>query len=119
MDPGLIQHMWHRNLFTDGRWDAMPFCGKMGNIGSEVHRACMWQDKGNEKSMLGSLYLGLELLDVTIDRTLGPRRRELCRARELFCDSFAGDGVYHVSGKELDDYFFEFAMAYQVKYRHR
>lgn len=56
MDPELIQRMRHRNRFTDGRWDALPLCGKMGNIGSEVGRACYCRDKGDEQYWVWSFW---------------------------------------------------------------
>ena len=84
----------------------------MGNIGSEVSRACRWKAKGNEERMLQALWRGLELFDVTIDLTSGPRRRELCRVREVFCEFICGDDVYQITEEELLQYFDEFALSY-------
>ena len=118
MDQGLIQQMQHKLIFLDGRWERLPLCGKMGNIGSEVSRACRWKDKGNEERMLQALWRGLELFDVTIDLTSGPRRRELCRAREVFCEYISGDNVYRITEGEFLQYFDAFAMAYNMHRLH-
>lgn len=93
--------MQHKSIFLDGRWERLPLCGKMGNIGSEVSRACRWKAKGNEERMLQALWRGLELFDVTIDLTSGQRRRELCRVREAFCEYIFGDNVYQITAEEL------------------
>ncbi len=113
MDPRLIPQVQHRTIFSNGRWERMPLCEKMGNIGSEIARARHGKDKDQEKSMLQALWRGLELLDFTIDCTPGPRRQELCRVRELFCDYLIGDNLYRITGEQLQQYFDDFALAYQ------
>lgn len=114
MDQGLIQH---RSLILGGRWAELPFCGQMGNIGSEVSRACYWKNKGQEDQMFQALWRGLELLTKTIELTSGPWRRELCRAREVLNDYILGDNEYQTTERQLMQYFDDFALSYQCKYR--
>lgn len=86
----------HKEL-ADGRWAEMSFYLQMGNLGSEVSRAVKWHGK-NEKRFLSSFERALELFDLTIEATgddvAGSRAgklREVCRAREEFCDYFLGN----------------------------
>ena len=43
------------------------------------------------------------------------RLKEILRVREVFCDIIYGDNQYQTSLKDLDRYFFNFAMAVQLK----
>ena len=50
------------------------------------------KEAGNEARARHALERALELFDLTIadDRGRGPRRRAICRAREVVCDFVAG-----------------------------
>lgn len=78
MDQGVI---YHRDLWESGRWAEMSFFEQMGNIGSEVSRACRWKEKGKPEMMRKAFEQALELLDFTIALSHGPRLRELVRGR--------------------------------------
>lgn len=52
---------------------------------------------------------GVELLDLTIALSHGPRLRELLRAREVMCDFFAGDNVYQSTTQQMMRYYDVFA----------
>lgn len=106
MDQGMISHP---SLHADGRWAAMSFAQQMGNIGSEVSRACKWKEKHRPEMMEKAFYRGLELLDLTIALSHGPRLRELLRAREVMCDFFAGDNVYQSTPRQMTRYYDIFA----------
>lgn len=106
MDQGMISHP---SLHTDGRWAAMSFAQQMGNIGSEVSRACKWKEKQRSDMMEKAFFRGLELLDLTISLSHGPRLRELLRAREVMCDFFAGDNVYQSTPQQMMRYYDIFA----------
>ena len=75
-------------VFDKRRWAAMTMFEQMGNIGSEVGRALAAKRRGDEQSMRGALYRGLDLIDATAEswaRQKSPRRTtELLRAREQF-----------------------------------
>ena len=55
---------FHREL-DSGRWEKMPFCEQMANIGSEVSRAVRWREKDRKDLSLNAVYRALELLDMT------------------------------------------------------
>lgn len=104
----------HHGL-ADGRWGELSFCAQMGNLGSEVSRAVKWLGK-NEKRFQVSFERALELFDMTIeaakDDDIGSRAgklREVCRAREEFCDYFMGNTWGTDAGKMVR-YYDQFAM---------
>lgn len=103
----------HRDLQASGRWARLSFFQQMGNIGSEVSRACRWKEKQKPEMMLKAFDRGLELLDLTIALSRGPRRRELLRAREVMCDFFLGENDYQSSAEQMKRYFDVFALAGQ------
>lgn len=108
----------HHGL-ADGRWGELSFCAQMGNLGSEVSRAVKWLGK-NEKRFQVSFERALELFDMTIeaakDDDIGSRAgklREVCRAREEFCDYFMGNTWGTDAGKMVR-YYDKFAMRARV-----
>jgi hypothetical protein len=96
-----------------GRWHAMPLVTQLANIGSEVDRAIRARERTNPERWASAFARALELFDLTAadTRWRGNRRREILRARELFCGLFyaaapaAGDAAF------LRKYFLEFAVA--------
>lgn len=82
---------------------------RMGNIGSEVSRSLKAKKMGNEKRFQGAFERALELFDLTIECTKEPGRlREVCRAREEFCDYFLG-GEYETDPEKMIKYYNDFA----------
>ena len=108
MDHELIQH---KRLQESGKWAAMSFAEQMANIGSEVSRACRWKEKGRPEMMSHAFDRCLELLDFTIALSKGPRLRELTRAREVLCDYFVDENIYHSTSEGWLRYFDAFAFA--------
>ena len=103
----------HKNLAAGG-WQKLSFCEQMGNIGSEVNRALHWQNK-DEKLYKNAINRALELLDLTIsDPRWQNRLKEIVRARELLCDAILGGKEYKTSLKDLNRYFFHFALAARI-----
>lgn len=95
------------------RWSTMPLVEQMANIGSEVGRARKWLVKDNAQLAEGAFCRGLELVDATIRSGRGNMASrscllfELCRARDLFSESFLNrdlDGLDY-----LEKYFGQFA----------
>jgi len=86
---------------------------QLGNLGTEVGRAARAKEAGNETRAMNALWRALELFDLTIadERWRGPKRREICRAREVVCDFLAGDNEYQSTAQSLDRYFLPFAVA--------
>ena len=96
-----------------GRWYTFTLAEQMGNIGSEVHRAIMWRGRNEEKNFQNAFERALELFDLTLDDTRwnAPRKREIGRAREVFCDALWGDNEYKTNLASLDNYFLQFGIA--------
>lgn len=103
---------------ANGRWAEMPLAEQMGNIGSEISRASRWKSKGNSARMTGAADRALELIDLSISwAQLEKNRRghpgalyEICRLREVVCETFYGEDRYHTTPEELVKYFDRFAL---------
>lgn len=106
--------MEHWTIDVD-RWAAMPLMEQMANIGSEVGRAGKWLAKDKLQIAEGAYYRGLELMDATIKSgriNMASRScllLELCRARDLFSESFLNRDLNGLG--YLEKYFGQFAMA--------
>ena len=82
----------------------------MANIGSEVYRTLKY-GKTNPKRFKIFYNSALELFDFTIaalqeKRELG-KLKEVCRAREEFCDYFNGNS-YHTDPVKMQRYYDQF-----------
>ncbi|MBI4138963.1 hypothetical protein HY479_02320 [Candidatus Uhrbacteria bacterium] len=101
----------HQELAT-GRWHELTLAEQLGNIGSEVGRTKNWRGKDDARFQ-GAFDRALELFDLTLadKRWKGLRRREIARAREVFCDAATDGGMYTVTLNALERYFFDFALA--------
>ncbi|MBI4098410.1 MAG: hypothetical protein HY437_00040 [Candidatus Magasanikbacteria bacterium] len=102
----------HREMAA-GRWYAFTLAEQMGNIGSEVHRAIVWRTRGEEENFQHAFERALELFDLTLDdpRWNAARKREIGRAREVFCDALWGNNEYKTNLTSLDNYFLQFGIA--------
>ena len=105
---------FHKSLAAGG-WQKLSLAEQMGNIGSEVSRALRWERK-DEKLFQAAVDKALELFELTLDdpRWKG-RLREIARAKEVFCDAVLGGKEYQSSLKDLERYFFYFAVAARNK----
>ena len=98
----------HKDLAA-GRWGEMSLSLQMSNIGSEVSRSLKWQEKGKNKMRDAAIDRALELFDLSIDSAHGRGQlRELCRAREEFCDYFFGGNSFRTDPVKLQRYYDEF-----------
>lgn len=106
----MIMTAIHQNL-SAGKWNELSLAEQMGNVGSEVSRAIAAQEYGNEARQEHALDRMFELMDLTIaDHCRDPGLKELTRAREVVADYFYGDNVYQSTAKNIDRYFFQFAL---------
>lgn len=105
----------HKNL-ANGRWFTLSLAEQMGNIGSEVSRALGWREK-NEKALSENAgQRALELFDLALSDSRWLKRfKEIARAREVFCDFFYGDNTYVSTQKNLEKYFYYFALSARIK----
>lgn len=98
----------HKEL-AEGRWEEMPFNLQMGNIGSEVSRSLKWQTKHDERRMNMAIDRALELFDLSIKSNKEHARlKEVCRAREEFCDYFFGKNYFQTDPKKMQRYYDQF-----------
>ncbi|OGI07354.1 MAG: hypothetical protein A3I68_04910 [Candidatus Melainabacteria bacterium RIFCSPLOWO2_02_FULL_35_15] len=102
----------YKNLKESGRWYKMTLAEQLGNVGSDVDRIISWRKKGNEEYATNAFYRALDLLDLTISgqRWHGARLKELCRVREILCDSFFGSLLYNTTLEYFSKYFYQFAL---------
>lgn len=95
------------NHFDEVKWASLSFYEQMGNIGSEVGRTMNAIRHGDEQSLQGAYYRGLDLIDATVKNLSDKaRRKELLRARELFSVAAESKTV----DQKLDNYFMTFAV---------
>lgn len=94
----------HKTL-TQEKWQALNLREQMGNIGSEISRA---QNPLNQPQ---AVERALELIDLTLADPKLKHKKEVARVREFLCDTVYGKNQYNTSLKDLNDYFFWFAVA--------
>ena len=109
--------MQHANL-EDGRWAEMSFPQQMANIGSETSRVYKALEAGKTARADSAFARFQELIDLTIKygRKDNPSGRsamleELCRFRELFCESVLTHNLAEMA--MLNKYLDQFAL---IKY---
>ena len=110
--------VFHREA-ASGRWFDLSLMEQLGNVGTEVARAARAKEADNRERAWNALKRALELFDLTIadERWRGPKRREICRAREVVCDFLVGDNEYRSTIESLEAYFMPFAMAARLRVR--
>lgn len=99
---------------NEERWASISLAEQMANIGSEVGRSLKWLAKDKLSLAEGAHLRALDLIDLTIkfgrcsftDR--GPFLKEICRARDLYNESFLSKDFDNLS--YLDKYFAQFAL---------
>ncbi len=97
------------------QWQTLSLYEQLGNIGSEVNRVMRWQGK-DQDSFENAVDRALELFDLTLaDSRWQGRRKEIARAREVFCDAVLGGKEYKSLLKDLNQYFYWFALAARNK----
>jgi hypothetical protein len=104
---------------ASGRWRQLSLASQLANVGAEVGRVLRWRGR-DERLAAAAFERALELLDLTLaDPRWRGRRREIARARELFCDAVAGGREYGTTLEALDRYFLAFAVAARQEPRGR
>jgi len=100
----IVQHKSARET-----WGEKSLAYQMGNIGSEVSRSLKNREK--PARFRGCFERALELFDFTIDSLQEKREfaklREVCRAREEFCDFFNGN-YYRTDPAKMQAYYDQF-----------
>ena len=90
------------------KWARLTIFEQMGNIGSEVGRASIARDKGNQQRCDAAFDRALDLFDATLFALRGnlPRMREVARSREVFTGEYESGGPITITS-----YFDKFAVA--------
>ena len=85
----------------------------MGNVGSEVSRTIRALGQGQTERAMNAMTRALELFDLTAadPRWKGPARREVLRARELFCGLRYSSVPTPGDAEFIERYFLQFAVA--------
>ncbi|MCB9790493.1 hypothetical protein H6764_00525 [Candidatus Nomurabacteria bacterium] len=97
-------------------WNKKPFLEQMANIGSEVHRAINWKERGNLEYAQAAFVRSLELFDISKDSPLTRGQfKELCRTRELWVDFFAYENLYSSNSLFFKKYFDLLTIAFRNK----
>lgn len=106
-----MNNFLHKDLAA-GSWHKMSLMEQLGNIGSEVGRARIYQDKNDKERLEKATDRALELFDLTLaDSRWHGRLLEIGRARDSFCDAILGGSEYNSKLSDLEDYFMYFAIA--------
>jgi len=97
---------YHKDL--EERFKELSIFEQMANIGAEVGRAINWRSK-NIKLSKKAFYRSLELFDFAINDSKNKNSlKEILRAREIFCDYFVGNNIYHSTDEGWNKYFYYF-----------
>lgn len=86
------------------KWQAMSWPQKMGNIGSEITRVRVWEEKGNQTEARQSLNRVLEMLRASVGNT------ETDLLQDIVVDMVKDGKQYQISLKELEEYCLPFAL---------
>lgn len=107
---------YQHKILASGHWQDFSLIEQMANIGSEVERTILWKEKKNVEYSRRAFERALELLDLTItDPKNAKRLKEVTRVRELFCDFFIGNNLYHQTADQWQKYFYQFAYLAQIR----
>jgi len=106
----MVQVVQHKGL--EEVWGDYSLAFQMANIGSEVSRSIKNRDK--PARFKGAFERALELFDLTIEALAkkpesGGKLREVCRAREEFCDFF-DENRFNTNPEQMQRYYDQFAM---------
>jgi len=107
----------HKDL-AKSKWEQMPLCEQMANIGSEVSRALNWRNKEKIDFSKRAIARALELLDLTLDSLkVFSRIKEIARLREAICDDFYGLNQFSSTDTLWRKYFNHFNYAARLKHQ--
>ena len=104
---------------ASGKWKDLSFSEQMANIGSEVERRIIWENKKNLLYSQKAIKRAFELLSLTIaDQKNQSRLKELTRLREVLIDYFFGQNQYSSSDRLWQNYFYAFTYFSRINVKH-
>jgi hypothetical protein len=90
------------------RWHQLSMAQQLGNIGSEIARARVCEEKGDRELRDEAMFRALDLIDGSLcDQRWWKRRREMARLREVVADWYLGTKYYQISPKAIENYCIE------------
>jgi hypothetical protein len=98
------------------KWSQLTIFEQMGNIGSEVGRACKAHRSGKIQRQEAAIERALDLFDATSEVLVAQkshRLREVLRAKEEFLRLFY-DNTFDTDAEQIERYFMQFAIAARV-----
>lgn len=96
----------HKGLNLE-QWRQLSFEYQLGNIGSEITRARIWDEKGDNEQRNRALERALELIDLTLQDT---QAGEIKILRDVVQDKLAMKNAYDCPLDTLENYFLPFAL---------
>jgi hypothetical protein len=94
-------------------WNKLTLTEQLGHIGSEITRARVWQEKGEDESSQNALNRAILLLELSMNNTL-PRLKlaEVSRLKELVLDLINNTGArqYGININDIEKYCNDFAL---------
>ena len=91
---------------TDVRWFDMPINLQIANIGSEVHRAIRWKNRGDRQKSENFCNKAIEFWERSKrDPKNQARLNEIDNAIEELRDFFLGQNIYQTSEETLIRYY--------------
>jgi hypothetical protein len=85
----------------EARWAEFSLLEQIGHVTSELTRARIWEDRGDETSRQQALKRALDLIDMSLSRR-GSSLREWARLRELVCDCLLRSNIHGISLGDLE-----------------
>lgn len=90
-------------------WYDMSLAKQISNIGSEVHRAIRWKNKGDIEKQRNFCNKAIEFIELSISDTKNiHRKQEFEYAIEELKDYFLGENNYHTTDEILIKYYDSF-----------
>jgi len=97
----------HKGLDVE-QWQQLSLEYQLGNIGSEIARARVWEEKGDDKQHNRALERAFELLRMTT--TSMPPDHEVIALQNVVQDKLEHTGMYECSTESLEQYCLPFAI---------
>ena len=85
---------------------AMPVGVQISNVGSEVHRAISWKNRGDEQKKINFFLKAIEFIELMKEDPKNQyRKRELDCCIDELRDYFTGENIYNTTEEQLIRYY--------------
>ena len=87
-------------------WFAMPVGVQISNVGSEVHRAISWKNRGDEQKKINFCMKAIEFIELMKEDPKNQyRKRELDCCIDELRDYFTVENIYNTTEEQLIRYY--------------